>query len=88
MDRLSDFKPLGRVTIPETGDLQCSGLIVLVGPNSSGKSLLLQDLYLRLAGEPRDLVVAKEVHIDKPPLEPFLKCLESEGYLSAWTDDS
>ena len=68
--------------------LECSGLVVLVGPNSSGKSQLLQDIHKRIAGEPRKLVVATEVQIDKPPLEPFLKCLEDEGYFSGFEDDA
>jgi hypothetical protein len=88
MDRLSDFKPLEKVTLPDIGDLQCSGLILIVGPNSSGKSQLLQDLYLRICGEPRSLVVAKEVRIGKPEYEPFLRCLESEGYFTSFIDDS
>jgi len=86
MERLSDFKPLGLVALPTLGDLQCSGLVVLVGPNSSGKSQLLQDLYRRLAGELRELVVATTIHINKPPYEPLLKCLESEGYFSTFND--
>jgi hypothetical protein len=88
MKLLSDFKPLGRVLLPGLGDLQCSGLIVLVGPNSSGKSQLLQDVYQRLAGEPRQLVVAKEVRIEKPPYDPFMKCLENEGYLRTTEDEA
>src|SRR5436309_14300781 len=88
MERLSDFKPLGQVEIPDLGDLQCSGLIVLVGPNSSGKSQLLQDLYKRLVGEPRELVVASETQIEKPPLDDLLRCLEDEGYFSTIVDDA
>lgn len=88
MNRLSDFKPLGRVLLPDLGELQCSGLVVLVGPNSSGKSQLLQDVYRRLAGEPRRLVVAEEVRIEKPPYDPFMKCLEEEGYFSTTEDDA
>ena len=64
------------------GDIPCSGLTVIVGPNSSGKSQLLQDLYLRLCGEPRGLVVASKVRLNKPhEFDAFLKCLEAEGYL-------
>lgn len=88
MKRLSDFKPLRRVLLPGLGDLECSGLVVVVGPNSSGKSQLLQDIYRRICGEPRQLVVASEVQIEKPPLEPFLRCLEDEGYFSTIEDDS
>lgn len=68
--------------------MACSGLIVIVGPNSSGKSQLLQDVYRRLSGEPRQLVVAADIQIEKPPLEPFLKCLEDEGYFSEFEDES
>jgi hypothetical protein len=88
MNRLTDFKPLQRVLLPGLGDLNCSGLVVLVGPNSSGKSQLLQDVYRRLIGEPRKLVVSTEIAIEKPPFEPFMKCLEDEGYFSTFTDDA
>ena len=88
MQRLSDFKPLRRVVLPGLGNLECSGLIVLVGPNSSGKSQLLQDIYRRLCGEPRKLVVATDVQVEKPPFEPFLQCLENEGYFSSFEDDA
>lgn len=87
MERITDFKPLERLTLPDLGDLKCSGLIVLVGPNSSGKSQLLQDVYRRIAGEPRKLVVAQDISILKPPLQPFLDCLEREGYFLKLTDD-
>ena len=88
MKKLSDFKPLRRVVLPDLGELTCSGLVVLVGPNSSGKSQLLQDMYRRISGEPRKLVVATEVQIQKPPLDPFLRCLEEEGYFSTFEDDA
>ncbi|MDK9712966.1 MAG: ATP-binding protein [Sulfuritalea sp.] len=88
MKRLSDFKPLRQVTLPGLGDLECSGLIVLVGPNSSGKSQLLQDIYGRLSGTPRRLVVASDIQIEKPPLEPFLRCLEDEGYFTTFEDEA
>ena len=88
MKRLSDFKPLRVVTLPGLGDLECSGLVVLVGPNSSGKSQLLQDVYKRIVGEPRELVVASDLQIEKPPLDPFLRCLEDEGYFTTIEDES
>lgn len=88
MKRLSDFKPLRRVTLPGLGTLECSGLIIVVGPNSSGKSQLLQDVYRRISGEPRDLVVASDIQIEKPPLDPFLRCLEEEGYFTTIEDGS
>jgi AAA domain, putative AbiEii toxin, Type IV TA system len=89
MEHLSDFKPLEQVALPEIGDLRCSGLILVVGPNSSGKSQFLQDLYLRLCGQPRALVVSTDIRIRKPEnYDSFIQCLESEGYFETIIDDS
>ena len=89
MSRLSDFKPLARVTLPDIGDIACSGLTVIVGPNSSGKSQLLLDIYHRLCGERRSLVVAMDVQITKPPdYTAFIECLESEGFVERFVDDN
>ena len=81
MNQLTDFKPLAKVTLPGVGDIPCSGLTLVVGPNSSGKTHLLSDLYLRLCGEPRKLVVASDVRINKPEFAPLMECLKSEGYI-------
>lgn len=89
MDQPSDFKPLHRVSLPGIGDITCSGLIVVVGPNSSGKSQLLQDIHLRLCGEPRALVVAKNIEVNKPPeYSKFAQWLEAEGYFETIVDDN
>src|SRR4029077_818218 len=80
--------PLDRVALPEIGDLRCSGLILVVGPNSSGKSQFLQDLYLRLCGQPRALVVSTDIRIRKPDYDSLIRCLESEGYFETIMDDS
>ena len=86
MERLTDFKPLQRVTLPGV-ELDCSGLTLIVGPNSSGKTQLLQDLHFRVTGRPRDLVVASAIDLRKPKqLQPFLDCLEREGYITRVTD--
>lgn len=89
MDQLSDFKPLAKVTLPNIGDIPCSGLTLIVGPNSSGKSQFLRDLYSRLCGEPRELVVALAVGINKPDdYKSFISCLESEGYVETFVDEN
>jgi hypothetical protein len=76
------------LTLPDLGDLTCSGLIVLVGPNSSGKTQLLRDIRDRISGEPRRLVVASDISIETPDETSFLQCLKAEGYIfSIWTDD-
>jgi len=87
VERLTDFKPLGRVVLPDVGPLDYSGLILIVGPNSSGKTHLLQDLYQRLTGVGRTLVTATAIGVRKPAeLEPFLKCLEREGLIKRYVD--
>ena len=84
MERLTDFKPLQRVSLPGLGELDSSGLILIVGPNSSGKTQLLQDLHQRLIGVRRAPVVAEIIQIRKPEqLESFLACLKGEGYLAS-----
>lgn len=44
MKRLSDFKPLKLVKLPDIGTIPGSGLTLIVGPNSAGKTRLLNDL--------------------------------------------
>ena len=88
MERLTDFKPIERLTLPGLGDVDCSGLMLIVGPNSSGKTQLLHDLHLRVSGEPRQLVVADEISIRKPEYESLVECLEREGYLTTFDDDT
>ncbi len=88
MDSLSEYKPLERVSLPVLGDVQCSGLILVVGPNSSGKSQLLQDLYQRICGEPRSLVVAEQVTIRRTDYQPFMSYLRDEGYIEPFQDDN
>jgi hypothetical protein len=86
MERLTDFKPLERVVLPELGELDCTGLILVVGPNSSGKSQFIKDLYHRISGEFRRLVVAQQVDVKKPEYDPFLDCLKREGYITTFFD--
>src|SRR6266478_5259482 len=80
--RVSDFKPLQLIELPGLGELDCSGLILLVGPNSSGKTQLLRDVHDRLMGSMRNFVVARRVELQKPvELNPYLSCLQEEGYI-------
>lgn len=84
MDKLTDFHPLSRIVLPAADDLPCKGLTVLVGPNSSGKSQLLRDIHLTLAGQPRQPVVASLVVVSKPPnFDALMECLEAEGFVKS-----
>lgn len=87
MDKLTDFKPLERVLLPDLGPIDASGLVLVVGPNSSGKSQLLQDIYYRLTGQPRKLVVASGIDLTRPPLKPLIDLLEKEQIISSVYDD-
>lgn len=88
MEKLTDFKPIKRFALPELGELHCAGLLVIVGPNSSGKSQLLRDIREKISGEPRDLVVASGIEVETPDHQSFLKSLKAEGYIySTWDDN-
>ncbi len=47
--------------------LPLSGLIVIVGPNSSGKTNLLRELHAAISGTDRALVVAEEIRFRSVP---------------------
>jgi ABC-type phosphate/phosphonate transport system ATPase subunit len=82
MNNLNDFKPIEYLDLPGLGEIDCSGLILIVGSNSSGKSQLLKDIYHRVLGGQRELVVAKKIDVRKPEFDTFLDCLKREGYIT------
>lgn len=85
---LSQFKPIEKLAIPGIDDFEPSGLIVVVGPNLSGKTQLLRDLHDSLSGRARELVVS-EIRIGKPTdFDTFLDCLVQEGYMAEVEDDN
>jgi predicted ATPase len=56
------------------------GLIVLVGPNSSGKTNLLRDIYAAASGLERQLVVANQIQFRSvPPVDEYLDFFKSSG---------
>jgi hypothetical protein len=79
---LTDFKPLKKVTLSGVGDLRCTGLTLIVGPNSSGKTQLLRDVGLRLNGVPRPLVVAQAIELDPLDVDDLIKALVGAGYFA------
>jgi len=60
--------PIHTIDIPGVPGLEMRGLIVVVGPNSSGKTQLLYDINETVCGRHRDLVVASGITFRKPPL--------------------
>src|SRR5690349_23546962 len=87
MPSLTDFSPLESLHLPGVGRVECSGLILIVGPNSAGKSQLLRDIHQRVSGEPRQLVVATEVRIAPLPYEALMSALADAGYIYKFEDD-
>jgi hypothetical protein len=81
MKRLPDFKPLKLIELPDIGTISGAGLTLIVGPNSAGKTRLLNDLNSRLSGDPRSPVVATRVELNKPEYQPLMDCLEAGGYI-------
>src|SRR5229473_4354065 len=81
MKRLSDFKPLRLVELPDIGTIPGLGLTLIVGPNSAGKTRFLNDLNSRLCGDPQSSVVATRIELNKPEYQPLLECLKNEGYI-------
>jgi hypothetical protein len=85
---IADLRPIERISLPTIGELSIQGLTVIVGPNSSGKSQLLRDIYLTISGQPRKLVVAEEVKMLPLDYVPFIGTLYRHGYLEDFEDES
>jgi energy-coupling factor transporter ATP-binding protein EcfA2 len=81
MSTLSGYNPLDFIDVSGTERLEPKGLIILVGPNSSGKTRMLKDIEGCLLGQIKE-VVCKRVAL-KMPLDfaGFLNDLVNEKYI-------
>ncbi len=76
MTQLAVFNPLKSIAVPNAGNMVPRGLIVVIGPNSSGKTQMLKDLQARLLGQSRKLVVCDEIDLERPAaLDPLIDSL-------------
>ena len=66
MGILDSFNPLKSISVPNVGPVEPRGLVVVIGPNSSGKTQLLRDIQAQIHGEPRKLVVCEQVETVRP----------------------
>jgi hypothetical protein len=80
MSRIAELTPLKAISIPDAGRLVASGLTVIVGANSSGKTQLLKDIQSKFLGEPRKSVVASEIEVDLPDYQTLMDMLTDDGY--------
>jgi hypothetical protein len=88
MPTLLDFNPLRSVAVPNVGRLESKGLVLVIGPNSSGKTQFLRDIQGRVQGQPRKLVVCDDVEIVRPPsLESLLELLLADNHIRRRVDD-
>jgi len=72
--------PIRCVDLPGIPDIELKGLIVLVGPNSSGKTQLLHDLNEVICGRRRELVVASALSLMPPvSFDDYLEFLLKQG---------
>lgn len=72
--------PIRSIDLPGSPDVELRGLIVVVGPNSAGKTQLLHDLNEVVLGRIRDLVVASAVVLaPPPPVEEYFDSLIESG---------
>jgi hypothetical protein len=72
--------PVASITVPGVGKLQAGGLVVIVGPNSSGKTQLLRDIHSRVLGQPRELIVCDSIELRKPnTFDKFVQSLIDRG---------
>ena len=67
MQTLNNFNPLKSIAVPNIGRVEPRGLIVVIGPNSAGKTQMLRDIQGRLLGQPRKLVVCEQIELKRPP---------------------
>ncbi len=88
MNKLTDFKPIKALQLPDLDNIKCSGLIMVVGPNSSGKTQLLRDISQIISGEPRDLIVTERLELSNFDYTTLITCLKAEGYISSFWDNN
>ena len=89
MASLFDYNPLKSIAIPNVGRLSPRGLVLVIGPNSSGKTQLLKDIHGRIVGQPRSLVVCDDIELQRPSsLESLLETLHSENHIRRRVDNN
>lgn len=87
MPSVFECNPLKSVAISNVGRVDPHGLVLVIGPNSSGKTQLLKDINGRMLGQPRNLVVCDEVEIDRSTsLDSLLDALYAENHIRRRVD--
>src|SRR6266581_1873813 len=66
MTALADYNPILTVALPGTELNKPKGLVVVVGPNSSGKTLFLRDIEGAVVGIGQRPIVCSGIRLEKP----------------------
>lgn len=89
MSTLFEFNPLKSIAVPNVGRIVPKGLVLVIGPNSAGKTQLLRDIHGRMLGNARRLVVCDDIEISRPPsLELLLDMLFAENHIRRRVDEN
>ena len=87
MPTLFEFNPLKSIAVPNVGWVVPKGLVLVIGPNSAGKTQLLRDIHGRMLGNARRLVVCDDIEMSRPvSLEPLLAALYAEDHIRRRVD--
>jgi len=80
--------PILAVDLPGVSDLKLQGLIVVVGPNSSGKTQFLHDIDEAVCGKRRELVVGSGMTFKTPPpFDEYFSFLVERGSIREQSPD-
>lgn len=80
---------LSSITVPPGIKIKPKGLVLIVGPNSAGKTQFLKDIQSILTGQARELVVCSDYQLEKPPnVDVLLESLYAEGFLRKHRDQN
>jgi hypothetical protein len=83
-----EYNPIESLTLPKMGSFKPRGLVLVVGPNSSGKTQFLRDIDYAVNGDARDLVVCEAIaRALLPDVDAFVNDLIGKGYFR-WIYDA
>lgn len=87
MATLFDYNPLKSIAVPNVGRVMPKGLVLVIGPNSAGKTQFLRDIHGRMLGNARGLVVCDDIELSRPEsLQPLLDVLFAENHIRRRVD--